>query len=125
MHTIMLAVSPFARVFRNNVGFAYRKDGTPWGNVGLTKGAPDLIGWTPVVITPDMAGRIVAVFTAIEVKSGRGKTTAEQRNFLDRLATDGGIAVITGDVDDTERFFREVDRSKDGIGRISGKMSGA
>ena len=41
---------------------------------GLCNGSSDLIGWTPITITPDMIGKKIAVFTAIEVKK---KTNAD------------------------------------------------
>ena len=49
MRRLMLAVSEWARVFRNNVGLAWRRDGAPV-RFGLCKGSSDLIGWTPVTI---------------------------------------------------------------------------
>ncbi len=57
-------------------------------------GGSDLIGWTPVKITPDMVGKKIAVFTAIEVKTPTGRATDDQINFLHRLAQDGGIGGI-------------------------------
>ena len=59
------------------------------------KGASDLNGWTSVTITPDMVGRRIAVFTAIEVKrSEGGRTSAEQRHYCDRVRRAGGISGI-------------------------------
>lgn len=67
---------------------------------GLIKGASDEIGWTPTVITPDMVGQTVAVFTAVEVKTDTGRPSKEQLQFIDRLKRDGGYAGIARTEDD-------------------------
>lgn len=115
MDKIMLELSKLgSRLFRNNVG-------TGWvgkssfitksqvvkvnrGDVvirkarplhsGLCVGSSDLIGWTKVKITPDMVGRSVAVFTAVEVKAGKTATTKEQIAFIEAVKRDGGIGSI-------------------------------
>lgn len=98
---IMLATSEAgATMFRNNIG-AYT---TPEGyrvkyGVGNPGGA-DLIGITPVTITPDMVGRTVGVFTAIEVKTKIGKPTEQQINFRRVILENGGIAGIARSADD-------------------------
>lgn len=59
------------------------------------KGTSDLNGWTPVVITPDMVGCRVAVYTAIETKkSNGGRTSADQANFIQQVQRAGGIAGV-------------------------------
>ena len=59
-------------MFRNNVGYAQKTDPNTgksyWIRFGLCEGSSDLIGITPVKITPGMIGKTVGVFTAIEVK---------------------------------------------------------
>lgn len=58
----------------------------------------DLIGLTVVTITPEMVGRKVAVFTAVECKeeswkpSPTDKREAAQRAFIDWVKANGGIA---------------------------------
>jgi hypothetical protein len=64
---------------------------------GLHKGSSDLIGWKTVEITPDMVGQHVAIFTAVEVKTGSGRTTAEQEQFLQAVRAAGGIGVVMRD----------------------------
>ncbi len=64
-------------------------------------GGSDLIGWKSIEITPDMVGKRVAVFVAIETKVGRRGATAEQDNFLAQVSAAGGIAVLSRDVDAT------------------------
>ena len=83
-----------ARLFRNNVGMI--------GGVqfGLCKGSSDLIGFIQREITPDMVGQKIAVFTALEVKTTKGKSTPEQIAFIDCVRKFGGISGIVKSVDD-------------------------
>ena len=112
---IELSVSKVgAKMFRNNVGKAWVgksyqvhedgkydlkkgdvviRDGRIL-NAGLIKGSSDLIGWKPTVITPEMVGKTLAVFTAIEVKTQTGRASKEQIVFIERVKSDGGIAGI-------------------------------
>lgn len=61
---------------------------------GLHVGSSDLIGWTSVEITPDMVGKKVAIFTAIECKSASGRASKEQLNFIEQVQKAGGRAGI-------------------------------
>src|SRR4051812_4407900 len=93
-----------ARLFRQNVALAWvgktvRK--TPSTitlenprplHAGLCKGSSDIIGWTPVLVTAEMVGSTVAVFTALEVKAGRVPVTEEQARFVAAVQAAGGIA---------------------------------
>lgn len=91
--SIMLALSKVgAKIFRNNVGMAKMKDGS-WLRYGLCNGSSDLIGWRTVTITPDMVGKRVAVFLAVEVKD-KGRLSDEQRNFIDTVKAAGGLAGV-------------------------------
>lgn len=120
MRRVMYALSQAgATVFRNNVGVAKYPDGSRV-RYGLCPGSSDIIGWTPVTITPDMVGRTVAVFTAVEVKTEYGRTTAKQENFIARVREAGGRAIIVrgeynslewmpdGTVDQVSTVSREV-----------------
>ena len=70
---IMLALSRAkAKIFRNNVG----------------------VGWQSVVVTPEMVGARIAVFTAVEVKQPKKKPTEAQRNFIDLVLSQGGYAGV-------------------------------
>ena len=103
MKRIQVAISSIgARVFRNQVGSYKLHDGTHISS-GLCVGSSDLIGWVPRVITPDMVGKTIAIFTAIEVKAVRGKLTKEQEKFLDAVDASGGIAVVARSVDEALR----------------------
>lgn len=56
-------------------------------------GLSDLTGWTDVLITPEMVGRMIPVFTVFETKeSGGGNKLAHQINFVQRVRMAGGIA---------------------------------
>lgn len=91
-------------LFRNNVGLAKLKDGRRI-RYGLCPGSSDLVGWKTVEVTPEMIGQKIAVFTAIEVKSIRGKISAKQQNFIDVVRNAGGIAEIVreGEYEHTEK----------------------
>jgi hypothetical protein len=92
---LALGLLPDLRLFRNNVGMLKDLQGRPV-RFGLHPGSSDLIGWRSVVITPDMVGQRVAIFTALEVKApgGTHKVTAEQRQFLDIVEAAGGIGGV-------------------------------
>lgn len=68
--------------WRNNVGSAEYL--APDGKVhrvkyGLAEGSSDLIGCVSLVITPEMVGRTVGRFCALEMKGNRANTTRERR----------------------------------------------
>jgi len=66
---------------------------------GAPPGSADLLGWHTVTVTPEMVGRRLAVFVAIEVKSATGRATAEQQNFGEAVRRAGGIAVVARNED--------------------------
>jgi hypothetical protein len=93
------------RLWRNNVGSLLDERGVPV-RYGLANESPamnrefkssDLIGSTTRIVTPEMVGTQVAVFTALECKpsdwaySGTAREVA-QRRFMDLVVADGGIA---------------------------------
>lgn len=129
MHQIMAAagrIIPGTRVFRNNVGQAwagkhYRAARKQWcelhpGDVvvrsarplhaGLCPGSSDLIGWTPITITADMVGNTHAVFTAIECKTGTGRTSDKQKNFIEAVRAAGGIAGVARNESDVHDMLK-------------------
>ena len=67
---------------------------------GLCTGSSDLIGWQSVVITEDMVGKKVAIFTAIEVKHGKTGTTEEQLRFIESVNNSGGDGKIVRSLDE-------------------------
>ena len=95
------------RLFRNNTGMGWTgrvidqtarqiilEDYRPL-RAGLCTGSSDLIGWTT-------RGN-VAIFTALELKTGRGKLTPEQAAFLENVRAAGGIGAEVRSVEDAVR----------------------
>jgi hypothetical protein len=109
MKLIQLGISRATKttIFRNNTGMGwigkvknaigggiFIKDPRPL-HAGLCLGSSDLIGWTEKEITPDMVGKKIAIFTAVEVKKLKGSSTSsDQLNFLNRVRNSGGISGI-------------------------------
>lgn len=104
---IMLALSEAgSTVFRNETGGFWTgkvvhkaQDQVTLSNArmiqcGLCVGSHDVIGWTPVTVTQDMVGETLAVFTSVEVKTGKGRPTTEQLSFEAAVRGAGGIAGI-------------------------------
>lgn len=92
--TLMLEASRLGgRLWRNNSGVAFHKDGSVVAYGVASPGGSDLMGFTVVEITADMVGRKVAVFTAVESKTGKQKPRKDQQDFLDMVERKGGIAV--------------------------------
>jgi VRR-NUC domain len=100
------------RVFRNHVakgftgefirteaGFTVLKNARR-ASFGLCVGSSDVIGFRQVVITPDMVGKTVAAFIAIEVKAAGGRSSSEQRAFIQVVRQAGGLAGIARSVDE-------------------------
>jgi len=106
-----------ALIFRANVGQAWTGDkvsklpgkrvlienARPF-NTGLPPGFADLFGLVAVTITPDMVGQKLAVFTALEVKSAKGKPTENQADFLAAVNDNGGRAGVVRTVEDAVRI---------------------
>lgn len=111
---LMRASEMGARLFRQNVGMAWVgkvirnghqvmvTEARPF-HAGLCEGSSDVIGITPVIVTPEMVGKTVGVFTAYEMKTGRLKTTKQQDGFLAMVRRLGGIAKVVRSPDEIER----------------------
>lgn len=98
-------------LWRNNVGAGKLENGQfiRWGlandstalNARLK--SSDLIGITPLTITPDMVGKTVGVFTAFECKDRdfrlnlRDAHVAAQYAFIELVRSLGGIAEFVTD----------------------------
>ena len=74
-------------------------------STGLPVGFPDLFGFVPVTITPDMVGRQVAVFAAVEVKQKHGRVSSRQQAMLGFLQEQGALAGVARSVDDAARIL--------------------
>lgn len=128
-HIMVEASKGGDRLFRNNVGSAWTGKTNKLADgrllienprpvtFGLCKGSSDLVGWTLVKVTEDMVGKTVPVFTACEVKFGKGKPTTEQKNFVKYIRSIGGLATVAWSFDD---FIKE---KKEWIKRILSFMS--
>lgn len=93
-------------IWRNNVGACVDQNGrhiryglaNESAAMNETIKSSDLIGIQPVLITPEMVGTVVGVFTAIECKHGGWKLTAgdkrgkAQAAFHDLVRSVGGKA---------------------------------
>lgn len=73
----------------------------------------DLVGITKVLITQEMVGTTLGVFTALEVKDENWKPTKKfdehetlQNNFLQWVTLNGGIAAFVNSVDNLKQIFR-------------------
>lgn len=73
----------------------------------------DLIGITEVVITQEMVGKTLGVFTAVELKDENWNPNKKlnsheekQNNFLQFVISKGGIAGFVNKVDDLKDIFR-------------------
>lgn len=104
-------------LFKNNVGM-YRDER---GNVirfGLCKGSSDLIGWTPITITPEMVGKRFAVFTAVEVKKnkhGSYRATDDQLRFISAVNRNGGLGLVADCNEDLDRAINTLSDTQQGI----------
>ena len=98
---ILLACSRgSSRLWRNNVGCLQDRNGQ-WVRFGVANpGGSDLIGFHTITITPDMVGKKVAVFAAVEVKQKKGRTSKEQQAFIDNVILRGGIAGVARSKDE-------------------------
>jgi len=96
-----------SRVFRNNVGMGWAgKVLTKKGNYttlanarpvtfGLCKGSADLIGIKTITITPEMVGREIGQFLAVECKAKTGIQKKDQENFQALIEKLGGKYVLS------------------------------
>ena len=96
------------RLFRSNAGIAWQGVVAEHTNQRLVLihprairlgclGMSDLTGWTTI------AG--AAVYTAIEVKSARGRPTPEQSAFLELVRRSGGVSGIARSVDEAQAII--------------------
>jgi hypothetical protein len=72
---------------------------------GLVTGAADRIGFHQVTITPDMIGKKIPVFAAVELKKHDGRLSPEQQNFIKFILDMNGIAGVVRSVDDLKNLL--------------------
>lgn len=113
-----------ARLYKNNSGVAYDQTGRPvffgLGNEGKKDAeairTPDDVGFTVVTITPEMVGKKIAVFTAIDskkvgfsVKANYAVGTREygQQKFFDIVLKFNGIAGFASCATDVDKIYND------------------
>lgn len=104
---ILLNLPDNERLFKSRAGMGWQGKHTRKGAFtiiknavpfkGMPDGFPDLCGWQSMEITPDMIGSRVAVFTAVEVKTGKQQLKPEQKRFRDIILRMGGIYRVLSD----------------------------
>lgn len=108
------------QLMRNNSGELKDRFGRPvrygLGNISKEHNerikSSDLIGITTIIITPEMVGQKIGVFTAIEVKEpnwkpGKDPREEAQNNFIQWVLSLGGYAGFAKSVDSFVRIIRK------------------
>jgi hypothetical protein len=72
------------------------------------EGTSDIGGLVSEIITADMVGRSIAVYTGIEGKTKTGRVSPAQQAFLDMVLKMGGRAGIARSVEDARRILGEL-----------------
>ncbi|MCF2909966.1 hypothetical protein L1285_16725 [Pseudoalteromonas sp. DL2-H2.2] len=112
------------RLFRNNVGVLVDARGIPvrYGLANESKKmnqslkSSDFIGITPITITPDMVGKQIGVFTAIEAKAhgfkvrefGPKSREFAQQKFINLVTNLGGAAGFACNAEDVDGILKEL-----------------
>lgn len=116
-HVRLDAAQQGVLLLRNNSGGCYDNTGRfiRYGLGSFTdrdkKLSSDYIGSTPVFITPEMVGRVLGVFTAVEMKAEdwkfyeSDKRALYQRNFHDMITQHGGYAGFAKNVEDFRKII--------------------
>jgi hypothetical protein len=75
-------------------------------NGDTVPGLADYTGWTSKLVTKDMVGRTVAIYTEIETKESKGGARMKhQREHLQRVRDAGGIAGFASSVPQAIEIF--------------------
>lgn len=117
---IMLAMARMGALpYRNNVGACTDESGrviryglaNSSAQMNAAIKSSDIIGITPVTITPEMVGRTVGVFTAIECKrpgwhlTPGDKRGQAQQKFIDIVVSAGGMGGFATGPDDVSAII--------------------
>ena len=79
-----------------------------------THGIPDRIGCVPIVVTPEMVGKRLGLFVAVESKrpGRRGEKDRgmkqNQKDHMDAINHTGGIAICCDGVDDLQLLEQDI-----------------
>lgn len=112
------------KLFRNNSGVLMNDVGVPvrfgLGNeskkLNQELKSSDFIGWTPLTITPEMVGKQVAIFTAIEAKAigfieresyNPNSREYGQDRFIKLVTNAGGLAAFATNNNDVDRIIND------------------
>ncbi len=103
-------------LMRNNSGAFKDKDGRlvrfGLGNISnLSMKSSDLIGITTIVVTPQMVGRTIGIFTSIEAKEEGWQLPTNPREisqaqYIDWVKLKGGIAGFATSVDEFKQLMK-------------------
>jgi hypothetical protein len=97
---LALGTKPDLRLYRNNCGSLPDPRTGRLVTFGLARGSADLIGWRTLVVTPEMVGQRIAVFTSLEIKTATGRLSPAQTHWLHAVRSAGGIAGVARSVAD-------------------------
>jgi len=124
-HIVMAARKHYNCTLQRNNSGAFKNSMGRWVRFGLGNLSPinwktfrssDYIGPTVITITPEMVGKQVAIFTAIETKAPdwvpaqTGKKYEDeqaQANYLNWVKSLGGFAGFANCVDDLKKIFTQ------------------
>lgn len=100
MMRLQLGSDPDVRIFRNLVGVGFvgnpQRGDLRRVTFGLAVGSADLIGITRYVIQPDDVGKVVGIFTSVEVKAASNSAIREQQEpWRKMIDLRGGISLIS------------------------------
>ena len=114
-HVRLAAAQLNVTLWRNNCGGFYDEQGR-FVRYGLGSEAElassDWIGIRPTLITPEMVGSVLGVFTAVEMKAEgwyyhpKDKHENEQKHFIDIVNNNGGMAGFAQSIDDFYKIIR-------------------
>ena len=90
------------REYRSSAGHMVELAAARHITAGLGPGSFDLIGWIPTVITPDMVGKTIARFVAVDAKTaGYKRLSPEQLIFARNVKGAGGFAGVAMRIEET------------------------
>lgn len=95
------------RLLRNNCGQCKTDDGRVIRYGVGNPGGSDLIGLKTITVTPDMVGKRIGVFVAMEIKTPTGKATEQQQRFLSIVRVLGGISGIARNDSDAANILNQ------------------
>lgn len=117
-HITLYAAQSNVDLWRNNSGGFYDERGrfVRYGLGSFTKeqelASSDYIGITPTLVTPEMVGKFIGVFTAVETKpenwkfNSNDKRSLYQKNFIDIVLSRGGNAGFVQNIDDIRNIIK-------------------